>query len=179
MDSDNLLQLYHKASKSKSINENCSQVLIFLKIVHAINVKKANNLLRFEICCVSCLTPCYKYDHVTTEKPAPLHCDGQRNPDYMFILPSIQMEIVFIASFLEIRCMVLLSIKNNLINYYPLHSNKIKAGRKEEIYIENTFKIRYYCNEKKKLKHTKHSKVGDRCQGRPEGSLFNSYYTEV
>ena len=26
---------------------------------------------------------------------------------------------------------------------------------------------------------TKVSKVGDRSQGRPEGSLFNSYYTEV
>ena len=29
------------------------------------------------------------------------------------------------------------------------------------------------------LTHNKVSKVGDHCRGRPEGSLFNGYYTEV
>ena len=40
-------------------------------------------------------------------------------------------------------------------------------------------KLKFYQNIYYFLECTYYSKVGDCSQGQPEGSLFNSYYTEV
>ena len=44
--------------------------------------------------------------------------------------------------------------------------------------ISNTYLVSC-CNFNPKCPCIKKRKAGDRSQGRPEGSLFNSYYTEV